>query len=127
MLPVSINIGSTHSCGSDTTTVRPAKSKHMGRTSIEHDALTSERASAVRTADPASGPGSLDVIQRGVRRISDSVELMRDTRGTAGGGAEMRHDLIARVRAQIAAGEYDSSAKIEAAADRLARHLDLLA
>ncbi|MGE3108253.1 MAG: hypothetical protein AB7G11_14515 [Phycisphaerales bacterium] len=60
------------------------------------------------------------MIQR-ARRISDSIELSRDA------GGEIRRELVARVRAQLAAGEYDSPAKLEVAADRLARHLDVLA
>jgi hypothetical protein len=38
----------------------------------------------------------------------------------------IRHDLVAQIRAQILSGEYDSAAKIEAAADRLSSSLDLL-
>lgn len=76
-------------------------------------------------ADQVPLSGSIDRMYRS-RRISDSVELSREAAGRNAGN-EVRHDLVARVRAQIAAGEYDSPAKIEAAADRLARHLDLLA
>lgn len=39
----------------------------------------------------------------------------------------VRHDLVRQIKAQILAGEYDSSAKIEAAAERLAGAMDLLA
>lgn len=39
----------------------------------------------------------------------------------------IRHDLVRQVKAQISAGVYDSPAKLEAASDRLAGILDLLA
>ena len=35
------------------------------------------------------------------------------------GGGEIRHDLVARVRRQIAAGTYDTPEKMEAAMERL--------
>jgi hypothetical protein len=35
----------------------------------------------------------------------------------------IRHDLVARVRAEIAAGTYDTPEKWEAALDRLVRHV----
>lgn len=41
------------------------------------------------------------------------------TDDSSGGSAEMRHDLIARVRREIAAGTYDTVEKWEAALDRL--------
>lgn len=85
---------------------------------------TNDRTLAGQTAEPADS-GSASVIQRG-RRITDSVELGRDGISRSAGN-EIRHDLVARVRAQIAAGEYDSPAKMEAAAERLASRLDLLA
>lgn len=85
---------------------------------------TNDRTLAGQTAEPADS-GSASVIQRG-RRITDSVELGRDGISRSA-GSEIRHDLVARVRAQIAAGEYDSPAKMEAAAERLASRLDLLA
>jgi len=41
----------------------------------------------------------------------------------ARGGGEVRHDLVARVRREIAAGTYDTPEKMEAALERLiARH-----
>jgi hypothetical protein len=38
--------------------------------------------------------------------------------------AEVRHDLIARVRKEIAAGTYDTEEKWEVALDRLCRRLE---
>ncbi|MBC7772803.1 MAG: hypothetical protein H7210_09940 [Pyrinomonadaceae bacterium] len=60
------------------------------------------------------------VIQRGIRRIAERASTRRSD------SLEIRGDLVARVRAQIAAGEYDSPAKIEEAASRLVGHVDLL-
>ena len=37
--------------------------------------------------------------------------------------AEVRHDLVARVRLEIVAGTYDTEERWEAALDGLARHL----
>jgi hypothetical protein len=45
----------------------------------------------------------------------------------AGEDRPVRTELVRQIRAQISAGGYDSPAKIEAAADRLAGALDLLA
>jgi anti-sigma28 factor (negative regulator of flagellin synthesis) len=61
------------------------------------------------------------MIQRGIRRLVERASNRRSD------SVEIRTDLVARVRAQIAAGEYDSPAKIEEAASRLVGHLDLLA
>ena len=44
----------------------------------------------------------------------------------ARGGSEIRHDLIARVRREIAAGTYDTPGKMEAALERLIAQHDLV-
>jgi len=93
--------------------------------SIRSDVVGSfSGASRPSTKDGQVSPvesGSEAVINRNTRRIGDSAQLSRSE------GGEIRGDLVARVRAQIAAGEYDSPAKIEAAAERLAGCLDLQA
>ena len=43
----------------------------------------------------------------------------------ARGGGEIRHELVARVRREIAAGTYDTPQRWEAALDRLVERLDL--
>lgn len=53
-------------------------------------------------------------------RTTDMLAVASDDR-------PIRHDLVRQVKAQISAGVYDSPAKLEAAADRLAGVLDLLA
>lgn len=61
------------------------------------------------------------MIHRGARRTADHAPSRRSD------SVEIRSDLVARVRAQIEAGEYDSPAKLEEASNRLVRSLDLLA
>ena len=42
----------------------------------------------------------------------------------AEGNSEIRHDLVARVRREIAAGEYDTPEKMDKALDRLLMSLE---
>jgi hypothetical protein len=44
----------------------------------------------------------------------------------ARGGGEIRHELVARVRREIAAGVYETPEKMEAALERLLARCDLL-
>lgn len=57
------------------------------------------------------------------------VRIQRAPEGLSGSGEDrpVRHDLVRQIKAQIMSGEYDSPAKIEAAAERLSRVLDLTA
>ncbi len=110
------------SCGGEE---REVRTRSAVRAEGARQANERDRALADSISGSEGESGSSAVIHR-TRRISDRVELSRDPAGRSV-GSEVRQDLVARVRAQIAAGEYDSPAKIEAAADRLARHLDLLA
>lgn len=44
----------------------------------------------------------------------------------ARGGGEIRHELVARVRQQIAAGTYDTPEKMEAALERLIAQFEFI-
>ena len=58
------------------------------------------------------GPARAKDSTRGGRRAKDGLE------------GDIRHDLVARVRAEIAAGSYDTPEKWQAALDRFVeRHL----
>lgn len=68
-----------------------------------------------RTASPAApeAPRSLD--------RSDRVELSAEALGAEG----VRTELVARIRAEIAAGTYETDAKLDSAAESLAKELGL--
>lgn len=67
--------------------------------------------------------------ERGMLQASRRVRTQRTTDSLPGVGDDrpVRHDLVRQIRAQILSGEYETTAKIEAAADRLSGSLDLLA
>lgn len=110
----------------------PVASSIAGSTSSSGGACTGTAKAARLPHTPSADTQGLDelrvadqrsdaVIQRGIRRTTERASTRRSD------SVEIRGDLVARVRAQIAAGEYDSPAKIEEAANQLAGHLDLLA
>lgn len=55
----------------------------------------------------------------------DPIEISEDARRTDACGATIRDDLVARIRAEIAAGEYETREKVEIAVDRLIEDLDM--
>lgn len=67
--------------------------------------------------------------ERRMLQRQSRVRTQRTGDGLPGAGDDrpVRTDLVRQIKAQISAGGYDSPAKIEAAADRLAGALDLLA
>ncbi len=70
------------------------------------------------------------ISERGMLQTPGRIRAQRGAGdGLPGTGEDrpIRTDLVRQIKAQIMAGEYDSPAKIEAAADRLAGALDLLA
>lgn len=70
-----------------------------------------------------------DTSERGMVQIPTRVRFHRTNERLPGAGDDrpVRHDLVRQIRAQILSGEYDSAAKVEAAAERLSGALDLLA
>lgn len=61
-------------------------------------------------------------------RDSDSAEFSSRARLAAGAEPRpVRHELVEQVRRQIQTGRYATTEKLEVAADRLARDLDLTA
>lgn len=76
------------------------------------------RNSQDRPSRPATKPTS-----EGARSLdrSDRVELSAEALNTEG----VRTDLVARIRAEIAAGTYETEAKLDSAADALAKELSL--
>jgi hypothetical protein len=84
----------------------------------------SDAAAAGRTSQPRNLPH-----QTSERGMVQTPARMRASRGAGDGDDDrpIRHELVRQIRAQILEGSYDSPAKIEAAADRLASVLDLMA
>lgn len=80
---------------------------------------------AYRRSEPSPRPAPRS--EAAPARETDSVELSALVRRLASQDPEIRHDLVARVRAEIAAGTYDTPEKLERAADELVRDLDLQA
>lgn len=72
-----------------------------------------ERAARTPVQAPAETPRSID--------RTDRVELSAEALNTEG----VRTELVARIRAEIAAGTYETDAKLNAAADALAKQLSL--
>lgn len=58
-------------------------------------------------------------------RESDRLELSSHARllGKLVAGGDVRADLVARIRREIAEGSYETAAKVEAAVDAVAREL----
>ncbi len=78
-------------------------------------------------APPDQSPGSRP--EQGAvtsPRADDSVELSPQARQASetDGGQQVREDVVARVRAEIAAGTYDTSDKVDALLANLLEDLD---
>lgn len=74
---------------------------------------TTDRASRAQVQSPAEAQRSPD--------RTDRVELSAEALNTEG----VRTDLVARIRAEIAAGTYETESRLDVAADRLAQDLGL--
>lgn len=75
---------------------------------------------AQRAGRPDVQPSSADVV-----RGEDQVELSAAARiaGSQNQPADIREDLVARIRSEIAAGTYETSDKLDATVSRLSRDL----
>lgn len=82
-------------------------------------------AAAGRTIQPRNLPHQTS--ERGMVQTSARIRALRGAESVHEDDRPIRHDLVRQVRAQILDGSYDSPAKLEAAADRLASVLDLMA
>ena len=73
-------------------------------------------------------PATHGTSERGMAHLPSRIRMQRVNDRLPGSGDDrpIRHDLVNQIRAQILAGEYDSAAKLEAAAERLSNTLDLL-
>ena len=74
-------------------------------------------AKAIHKSVPANAPAQVK---------TDRVELstVKHLMATLKAGGPIRADKVAAIKAQIAAGTYETSAKMDAAIDRLMRDLD---
>jgi hypothetical protein len=89
------------------------------------------------TSGPSSAgqPGQMNrnmphgTSELGMVQTPRRVRMQRSTEGLSGSGEDrpVRHELVRQIKAQIMSGVYDSPAKVEAAAERLSRALDLTA
>lgn len=86
----------------------------LASTRLEQIARASQDRPARGASQPAAeAPRTLD--------RSDRVELSAEALSAEG----VRTDLVARIRAEIAAGTYETDAKLDSAADSLAKELGL--
>ncbi|MCG3126751.1 MAG: hypothetical protein CHACPFDD_01606 [Phycisphaerae bacterium] len=69
------------------------------------------------------GGGRTAALPPGVGTV-DPIEISDDARTSADESA-VRDELVARIRAEIAAGRYETREKVEVAVDRLIQDLDL--
>lgn len=79
---------------------------------------------AQRTARPEAGTKTAGVPAEVVRG-EDQVQLSSAARilGGQNQNADIREDLVARIRGEIAAGTYETADKLDATVSRLARDL----
>ena len=65
----------------------------------------------------------LTSVRGGITDREDRLEISLAALRAVAGAGQVRHDLVRRVRAQIAAGTYETPVKILTAVDRLAHEL----
>ena len=76
------------------------------------------RANSPQSGQAATGPAD----QLDISPAAEAAIQAAETGSTAGGAAEsgeIRSDLVARVRGEIASGTYETPAKLDAAVDQL--------